>query len=262
MFSILVLITLLAYLASAFLFFGDIAIRGRAGDPWGKRLIWMGLTTHVGAVCAAVVDGHGPQLLAMPGGLLLAALLLVAGYVGLSRRHAVQQVGTLVAPLACLLLTVVVFLGPGAETRRPAGDATLIIHITLAFVGTAAFSLAFLISVLYVVQARQLKRKNFGKLFRSLPSLDELDNVNFRCVSIGFPIYTAAILLGVIWLAKKEASETPFYTGYLLATSSWLLYGIVLQSRITAGWRGTKAAVITMIGFLAAAGVIVTYVLK
>lgn len=262
MFSILTLVTLLAYLASAFLFFGDIAIRGRAGDPWGKRLIWVGMTTHIGTVAVALVDGHSSRLLSMPDGLLLAALLLVVGYVGLSRFHAVQQVGTLVAPLACLMLTALVFLEPGAQTGRGAGGATLIIHITLAFIGTAAFSLAFLISVLYVVQARQLKKKKFGKLFRSLPSLDELDNVNFRCVSIGFPVYTAAILLGVVWLAKSGASDKPFYTGYLLATSSWLLYGIVLQSRITAGWRGMKAAVFTIIGFVAAAGVIVTYLLR
>ena len=262
MFSILTLVTLLTYLASAFLFFGDIAIRGRAGDPWGQRLIWVGMTTHIGTAAVALVDGDGARLLTMPDGLLLASLLLVVGYVGLSRFHSVQQVGTLVAPLACLMLTALVFLEPDAPTGHRAGEATLVVHITLAFIGTAAFTLAFLISVLYIVQARQLKRKKFGKLFRSLPSLDELDNVNFRCVSIGFPVYTAAILLGVVWLARSEVSGDPFYTGYLLATSSWLLYGIVLQSRITAGWRGTKAAVITIVGFVAAAGVIVTYMLR
>jgi len=259
MYTITALAALVGYLLASFVFLGDIAIRGQTKGIWSFRIIQLGFALNLVAVVIGVVQGQA--LLSMPGGLLLAALMIVGGYLAISWRNEIHQVGALVAPLAVLLITVVILAGPEYTGTRVA-PSLLTVHIALAFLGTAAFSLSFLISLHYLAQARQLKRKNFGRLFQALPSLDELDTVSFRCVSVGFPVYTAAIILGVVWILGGQVEGEQNYTSYALAVSGWFVYGVVFQSRIKAGFRGTKAAVFTIVGFLAAAGVLVAYVLK
>lgn len=259
MFWTLTLITALIYLASTFLFLGEIAFSGRSQGPWGQRILWLGMGSQLVTFVAVAAEGEVGSLFHLPTALTLAAFLCVGIYLAVSRGARVRQVGTLVAPLAVLLLATVLVSGEELSKGEPLG-AILPIHITLAFLGTAAFSLAFLVSALHLLQVRQLKRKRFGLLFRSLPSLDELDSVNFRCVAIGFPIYTVAILLGFFWAARAEIDQ--IYGVYALAMGSWLVYGVVLQMRVTAGWRGTKAAIATMVGFAAAAGVVIVYLVN
>ena len=47
---------------------------------------------------------------------------------------------------------------------------------------------------MYLLQEKQVKRKKMGALFRRLPSLDVLDDINYRCLTIGFPFLTVGII--------------------------------------------------------------------
>ncbi len=246
--------TVLAYLVATTLYLGDIFARND-WSVWGRRVMLAAAAINLLALGVGIAS-EGRSLLAMPRGLLWVTLLPVIGYLLLSRRYAIAPLGALVAPTAVLLLAAVALSGP-VRVSEPLMGGILPVHVTLAFIGTSAFALAFFGALLYAVQAYQLKHKRFGRLFRALPPLHELDDASFRCVAVGFPVYTAAILLGVVfWMAQGGANR---YTGYALASTSWLIYGIVLQARLTAGWRGPRAAALTAVGFLAAAGVVIAY---
>lgn len=246
--------SVLLYLGATTLYLGDIFSRGD-WSRWGARVLTLGAVANLVALAFAVAE-EGRSLLAMPRGLLWVTLMPVLGFLLLSRRYSIASLGALVAPTAVLLLGAVALSGP-VRVSEPLMGGILPVHVTLAFIGTSAFALAFFGSVLYAVQAYQLKRKHFGRLFRALPPLHELDDASFRCVAVGFPVYTAAILFGVVfWMAQGGAAR---YSGIFLACTSWLIYGVVLQARLTAGWRGPRAAALTAIGFLAAAGVVIAY---
>ena len=76
-------------------------------------------------------------------------------------------------------------------------------------------------------------------------------------ISIGFPFYTIALLLGSAQAVRSGTDEIKL--AYILASLSWLIYGIVLRARLTAGWRGRNAATLTIIGCLAAFVVVGMY---
>ena len=80
------------------------------------------------------------------------------------------------------------------------------IHIVLAFLGNAAFALAFGIGVMYLVQEHYVKSKNLGGLFGRLPSLQTLDEINYKLITIGFPLLTLAIITGVFWAESAWGS--------------------------------------------------------
>jgi ABC-type uncharacterized transport system permease subunit len=259
-FVTLTVLALLAYLAAAVLFFAGLSTeRSRLG----AAALWalgVGLFAQVLALVWGLGEAGTGPLYAMPGGLAPLSALLVGGYLALDRAYHVRPVGTLVAPLAAISLVVVLTGQTGVTVGAGGLDVLLKVHVTLAFIGTVAFALAFVMALAYTAQDHQLRNKHFGVLFRRLPALDRLDETSYRCILVGFPIYTTAILLGFVRAFQRDDSFTQ--ANIVLALVTWLLYGLVLQARLTAGWRGRKAALMTVAGFLTAAGVVVFYVVR
>src|SRR5208337_2946326 len=91
----------------------------------------------------------------------------------------------LVAPLAALIIYGALILPRGQGTISPLlRGFWLMAHIGLTMGGYAALTLNFLGGIFYLIQERQLKAKRFGFFFRRLPSLSQLDTLNYWCLSI------------------------------------------------------------------------------
>lgn len=184
------------------------------------------------------------------------ALALSLLYLGLSRRYPIGGLGSFVSALSTLLVVFAFFTNPNQNATDPAlVDTLLRVHIALAFVGVTAFAFSTSLSIVYLMQARMLKQKARTELRRRLPPLDVLDALALRGIVVGFPFYTVALLLG-----SAQAIRTEHVRGsYLLAVFSWIVYGVVLQARLTAGWRGRRAAILTIVGLLLALSVVAQY---
>src|SRR5690606_34349557 len=114
-----------------------------------------------------------------------------------------------------------------------------------------------ILSVVYLVQERQLKQKRFTPWLRRFPSLDRLDTFTVRFVGAGFAIYTISLLLGFFRAWQGQGIQLDARSG--LSVLTWLIYAIIIQSRITAGWRGRKAAQLIIVGAMSALGVVGVY---
>ncbi len=124
------------------------------------------------------------------------------------------------------------------------------IHTTLAFLGDAAFAMAAGVGVMYLIQERYVKSKHPGGLFQRLPSLQVLDELNYRLITLGFPLLTLAILTGVIWANTAWGSYWRWDPKEVWSLITWLIYALVLHLRLTVGWRGKKAAFLSIVGFI------------
>jgi cytochrome c-type biogenesis protein CcsB len=124
------------------------------------------------------------------------------------------------------------------------------IHTVLAFLGNAAFALAFGIGSMYLVQEHYVKSKHLGGLFERLPSLQTLDEINYRLITLGFPLLTLAIITGALWAESAWGSYWNWDPREVWALITWFIYAIILHARLTAGWRGRRAALLSIIGFL------------
>lgn len=244
--------TTLAYLAS--LWTARPAIDG--GAAWllrGTLLYWAGLLGWW-AVDAGAAGGTRLWL-------GLSAFSLGALYLFLARRYPIAALGSFVVALATVLAAFALFIANPQHELVSGEWATwnLRIHIGLAFIGITAFAFATAVSVVYLIQARALKQKAHSGLRRRLPPLDVLDRLSLRSIIIGFPFYTVALLLGSAHAVRQGTGEVKL--AYILAVISWLVYGAVLQARLTAGWRGRRAAWLTAFGLLVALTVVGLYTL-
>ncbi len=185
--------------------------------------------------------------------------LVVGGFLWASVRQRVSVLGVFVAPVALAILAV--------ARLSPAGQATeglnLLgrIHISVTTLGVAAFAIAGGLAGVYLLQERSLKRKRFeGVLYRRAVALETLDRMAHRMVVVGFPIFTLGLVLGVIW-GSQRASEFNRLE-YPIAGLAWAAFGSLIVARGTLGWRGRKAALLTIAGFAATVVVFFIYFLR
>ncbi|UCH80087.1 MAG: c-type cytochrome biogenesis protein CcsB [Nitrospiraceae bacterium] len=124
------------------------------------------------------------------------------------------------------------------------------IHVILAFLGDAAFAMACGIGIMYLLQERFVKSKHLGGLFQKLPSLQVLDEINYHLITLGFPLLTLAMITGVIWANSAWGSYWRWDPKEVWSLITWLIYALVLHLRLTVGWRGKKAAILSIVGFI------------
>jgi len=188
------------------------------------------------------------------------AFILTGGYLLASVRYRLTLGGVVVMPVALIML-VAARLTPAGAAPEELG-ALGRIHISLATIGVGVFALASALSAIYLAEERALKKKKFDAVAfkdRGAP-LEPLDRLAHRLVWVGFPIFTAALVLGAIWVSKLgESLDRPEYP---LAGITWLTYAGLLVARQVYGWRGRRAARLTLAGFAAALAVLVIYLVR
>ncbi len=188
------------------------------------------------------------------------AFIITGGYLLASARYRLTIGGVLLMPVSMIML-LAARLTPAGSARE---DLSVLgrIHISLATVGVGVFALASALSAIYLVEDRALRKKKFDAAAfkdRGAP-LEALDRVSHRLIWIGFPIFTLALVLGAIWVSKLgESLDRPEYP---LAAVTWLAFGGLLVARQVYGWRGRKAARLSLAGFAAAVLVLVIYLLR
>jgi len=124
------------------------------------------------------------------------------------------------------------------------------VHVALAFFADAAFAMACGIGVMYLLQERFVKSKNLSGLFMKLPSLQTLDDINNHLITLGFPLLTFAIITGVIWANSAWGTYWRWDPKEVWSLITWLIYALVLHLRLSLGWRGKKAAILSIAGFI------------
>ncbi len=138
------------------------------------------------------------------------------------------------------------------EEPRELRGLFLTVHVGLAFLAYALFFVASLTSMGYIVQARRLKRRHTTGVFQQLPSLERLDKVLFRLVSVGYPMFVITLILGAYWahLDPEELSERWWLAPkILMAVIMASFYSITFHSRRLGWLRGPKLAYFVFIGF-------------
>ncbi len=177
---------------------------------------------------------------------------VVLAMILLQIRLAAPVVGAIVLPIAFLFALGAFAFESAVAPLPPALQSNwLYLHTTLAFLGDAFFVIAFAGGLLYLVQERQLKRHRVGGLYHRLPSLDLLDRINYRSLTIGFPLLTLGIITGAVWAEYAWGAYWQWDPKETWSLITWFIYAALVHARLTVGWRGRKAAYLSIAGFLA-----------
>ncbi|HVN07057.1 MAG TPA: cytochrome c biogenesis protein CcsA, partial [Bryobacteraceae bacterium] len=126
-------------------------------------------------------------------------------------------------------------------------NAWLDVHITLVLLGFAALAFTAGASLLYLFQERELKRKKPRKLYYRLPPLGLLDELISRSMALGFVLMTLAVIAATTWTFIEHKTQWISQPAIAISFITWGCYLAMLFVRVTAGWRGRKAAIMVIV---------------
>jgi len=219
----------------------------------GRSAHWLiaaGFLIHCAFTVIRYIEaGHTP-ITNLHESLSFFSLAVVGVFIAFERKYHVFILGSFVTPLAFLLLLASSLHSSAIPLLPPALKSKwLLVHSSLAFLSYATFAVAFGAAIMYLIQEHFLKKKRLGPLYQKLPSLVILDEINYRCLTFGFPLLTIAIITGAIWAETAWGTYWSWDPKETWSLITWFIYAALLHGRLTTGWRGKRAAMLSIIGF-------------
>ncbi len=124
-------------------------------------------------------------------------------------------------------------------------------HVITCFVGYAAFAVSAGTAVMFLMKAKQEEAKTTGGVVGVLPPTKVLDELVYKAIMWGFPFLTAGIITGAAWANYAWGTYWSWDPKETWSLIVWLVYAAFLHARITRGWHGRRAAILSIVGFLA-----------
>lgn len=175
-------------------------------------------------------------------------------YLALEKRHQARGMGAFVMALVSSGVFFEIWLASvGQADIKPLVPALqsywMKIHVPLNFIGYGSFAVACGAGMAWLVRDR-LEQKGNSRLLAIFPTLEQLDNLAYKSVAIGFPAFTLATILGAAWAAEAWGGYWSWDPKETWALIVWLVYGAYLHVRISHGWSGRTLAWWAVTGFL------------
>ncbi|TQK04999.1 c-type cytochrome biogenesis protein CcsB [Herbaspirillum sp. SJZ107] len=180
---------------------------------------------------------------------ILFSMITALFYLYYEQRYATRQLG----PFVLLVISAAVgFLLWYTVARDAAEIQPLVpalqswwmkIHVPANFIGYGTFALAAMVGSAYLL-------KSHGILADRLPSLEVLDDVMYKSISVGFAFFTVATILGALWAAEAWGGYWSWDPKETWALIVWLNYAAWLHMRLMSGLRGRPAAWWALVGLV------------
>lgn len=223
----------------------------RPPDVAGAALLLGGGFLLVALIARTLAAGHAPWSNLHETAVTF-AFGVVAVFAVLARRSPIAGLAPLVAALAASLVGVALWQPEEIRPLVPALQAPLLLTI---HVGSAMLAYA-IAGVAFVAAVAELLQRWTGDRLRALPATASARAVSHRAVLLGFPILTAAIVLGSVWANLAWRSYWSNDPKELAAAATWLLYGAYLH---VAGRRDRWAAAAPWLLVVGFGAVLFTY---
>jgi ABC-type transport system involved in cytochrome c biogenesis permease subunit len=184
--------------------------------------------------------------------------LLTLSYLYLELTTDERSMGVFILPVI-IGLQLIPVLHPGIERADPVLDSPWFwVHVSSLLFAYASFALAGVLGVTYMLQFKEIKKKHLGYFYRRLPSLQILDVMNSRAVTVGWLFLTFGVIVGAVWTAQARtiAPDDPNLRAMsiddpkiFVALLTWGVYSFAVFARQTLGWTGRRAAWLSSVGF-------------
>jgi cytochrome c-type biogenesis protein CcsB len=184
------------------------------------------------------------------------AVVVTLVYLAALRWRDLRYLGTFVIGpvLLTLGLAITVLYTPAAQLAPSLKSYWLAIHVTVAFISSALFTIAFSAAVLYLVQDSRERRRAQGQpvgltFMDALPESRELDQAAYRLNAVAFPLWTFTLVAGSIWAENAWGRYWGWDPKEVWTFVIWVVYAGYLHARATRGWEGRKAARLALVAY-------------
>ena len=218
----------------------------------GTLLLAVGLVTHYFALLERT-RGLGPHTVPyhdLYGAMSLFGWLLALTYLGLELYHRQRSVGALVLPFI-LIFFVAAHVAPPDKFSPPDAHGPLFaLHVTLNILAYSAFALAFVLSLIFLVEERVLRSHKMGDVVWRLPSLELLERMSRSSVLVGLVSITIGTALGFLWVYRLSDKYSFYDPKYAVTLVVLILYAVYFRLARTTAWRGARASKLCIFNFV------------
>ncbi|WP_344300411.1 c-type cytochrome biogenesis protein CcsB [Sinomonas flava] len=185
------------------------------------------------------------------------AFIVVAVFLAVLIRRDLRFLGTFVLGLAVVMMVAasVAFFVPVGHLVPALQSYWLVIHVSIAVLSSALFTLTFSMGVLQLIQGRREAKiaagePDRGGFMRLVPSALTLETLAYRINTIAFVGWTLTVMFGAIWAEKAWGRFWGWDTKEVWSFVIWVVYAAYLHARATRGWTGARAAWLSIVGYL------------
>jgi ABC-type transport system involved in cytochrome c biogenesis permease subunit len=238
----------LSYLLALGLELAQQARPSRALRVAGLVFGFAGLVTHT-----IFLVVHQPSPASAYGSLLLLAWVIAVFYLYASLHERTRSWALFGLPLVLILvgLSALSYGRSDAEGSWFAGEHFWgAVHGILVLAASVGITVAFLASVMYLVQSRRLRMKRSPVGGVRLLSLERLETMHRRAINLAFPLLTVGLLLGAIRAPLTGADVGAWTDAKILGTVGlWVVALLLLVLRYAAHLPPRRLALLTVAAF-------------
>jgi cytochrome c-type biogenesis protein CcsB len=174
-------------------------------------------------------------------------------YCLLARRRHWEWLGLFVIGpvLLTLGLALFAFYTEAAELMPALKSVWLVIHVIVAILAVAVFTIGFSLGIVYLVRRRREEHPPATPNFvESLPAAASLERAAYGLNMVGFILWTFTLVAGAIWAQKAWSSYWTWDPKEVWTFVVWVVYAAYMHARATAGWEPRKAMWIALVGYV------------
>lgn len=250
-------IPLLLYLAAGLAYAAHFVTRQVTLGRLASALLAVGALSHTFVIgMQTMAAGHVP-IAGTTQAISTFVWLLALAYLYMEMTTEERALGVFIVPLL-VALQFIRATHPVVEKRVPILESAWFgVHVATLLFAYASFALACVVGITYVLLFKEIKAKHLGFFYARLPSLESLDLMNRRTVTVGWLFLTVGVIVGWVWAAQARGG--PIYDPRVQAMSvtdpkiigalvCWGVYTFALYAR-RLGWGGKRAAYLSALGF-------------
>ena len=249
--SIVFTAAFILYILSAVFYFSYLFSKRERAAGLGYVCALLGLIIHSAAlIIRTIVSGHAP-FTNMYESLSFFSWAAVLAYILIEGKFKIRKAGPflMLIVIALMALASSPLMPQEARPLMPALQSYwLWLHVSITLLGEAFFAVAFVTSIMYLIADSKEKKGVPTSL-----SSRKLDSISYRCIAVGFPLFTlGGLVFGMVWAYQAWGSYWSWDPKEVWSLITWFVYALYLHTRIVMGWKGRRSAFIAILGFLAA----------
>jgi cytochrome c-type biogenesis protein CcsB len=201
------------------------------------------------SIASRWLDAGHPPFTTMYESLVFFAWATTVAFFFMKRRGVPLWLGAPVTALVILALAYASLLDDTITPLLPALRSNwLTIHVISYFLAYGVLAVSFVASA--IVLFNPAMRAGAKPDRQDNDHSQQLDNIGYRGVAVGFPLLTIGLVTGAVWAARTWGRYWGWDPKETMSLVCWLIYAAYLHVRLVHGWTGKRAAIVSFIGFL------------
>ncbi|MGC8529267.1 MAG: c-type cytochrome biogenesis protein CcsB [Leptospirillia bacterium] len=243
------------YLAATVIYFLFLISHRKEVGAIASTVTFSGWVVNTAALVGRGLADHHAPWSNLYETLFLFSWASVLGYMVMEFKYKVRVAGAFVLTIVMFAVGAARMLPYRYQMVEPLNPALnsywLKIHVFTMFLSYAAFGISAALAGIYLAKRRAEKKGKVGWILQEFPSAEDLDDLTYKSVLVGFPLLTLGVIFGAMWAYEAWGGYWSWDPKETWSLITWFVYAAYLHARMTRGLRGAPSAYFSILGFVA-----------